>query len=136
MLSVISSSQQLKRDTIQCFFFTCKNQENLPFCYDKKERKEIMMTNKEKITIINAMLQQSDISWKDIEGMLERFGDQMPNFRDYLISEPLDYKKEASRIADADYKLCVALLTMFIQEMPDKWEDVASKILQRMRIVL
>lgn len=36
------------------------------------------------------------------------------NYHDYLITEPVDYKKELERVPDADYELCCALLTMIV----------------------
>ena len=42
--------------------------------------------------------------------------DMKLNYRDYMITEPINCSEELKRVFNADYDLCAALLTMVLRE--------------------
>ena len=48
--------------------------------------------------------------------VLEKMEDLKPNYRDYMLIEPINCDEELKRLPDADYELCSALLTMLLRE--------------------
>lgn len=43
-------------------------------------------------------------------------GDPKANYRDYMITDPVDVGIELNRLSDADYELCAVFLTMLLGE--------------------
>ena len=73
------------------------------------------MTNTEKIKAIQCLLDNSDNEgayYKLLEGM----GGLKINYRDYMITEPIDCDVELERVTTADWDLACALLTMLLRE--------------------
>ena len=48
--------------------------------------------------------------------MLEDLGDLRGNYADYMTTEPINCNEELQRVANADYELCTALLTVILRE--------------------
>lgn len=48
--------------------------------------------------------------------ILKECGDLKANYGDYSSTHPIDCNKELQRLADADYDLCTALITMLLRE--------------------
>lgn len=48
--------------------------------------------------------------------LLLSMGDMKLNYRDYMITEPINCSEELKRVFNADYDLCAALLTMVLRE--------------------
>lgn len=59
---------------------------------------------------------------KESRKILAKWPGLRNDYRDYLITEPVDYRQELERTPDADYDLCCALLTMVVrkEETPGK----------------
>ena len=73
------------------------------------------MTNSEKNKAIQCLLDKPDNEgayYKLLEGM----GELKINYRDYMITEPIDCNAELERVAMADWDLACALLTMLLRE--------------------
>ena len=68
------------------------------------------MTKAEKIRRIQRVLEQE----KPRENLKN-------NYRDYMITEPIDCNEELKRVPGADYELCTALLSMMLRE--DRFSD-------------
>ena len=73
------------------------------------------MTNAEKIEKIR-FVRNNPNSEELYYDVLEEMGDLKFNYRDYMITEPLNVDKELLRIPEADYELCTALLTLILRE--------------------
>ena len=73
------------------------------------------MTNSEKIEKIRYAKDHHNIEAMYYE-LLEEMGDLKINYRDYMITEPLNVERELLRLPEADYELCTALLTLLLRE--------------------
>lgn len=74
------------------------------------------MTRAEKIEQIQGVLEVENPLKNMFTNLLETMGDLKYNYRDYMITEPLDCYEELKRVSDADYELCTALLSMVLRE--------------------
>ena len=50
------------------------------------------------------------------------------NYHDYMITEPIDFRKELNHVPEADYDICCALLTMIVQEKENQDELFESYV--------
>lgn len=76
----------------------------------------LTMTNKEKIQMIqHTMANPRHIESQHYE-LLEKIGDMKYQYYKYMTTAPINCDKELERLADADYDLCTALLTMLLRE--------------------
>ena len=73
------------------------------------------MTNKEKILAIQHAIDYP-YTEEQYYDLLERMGDLIRNYWDYMTTEPINCDIELSRLPNADYDLCTALLTMLLRE--------------------
>lgn len=73
------------------------------------------MTNSEKIKAIQCLLDKPDNVGAYYK-LLEDMGGLKINYRDYMITEPIDCDVELERLATADWDLTCALLTMLLRE--------------------
>lgn len=102
------------------------------------------MTKAEKIRRIQKVLEQKNPQEDLYADLLETMGDLKRNYRDYMISEPIDCNEELKRVPGADYELCTALLSMMLREEcfshesfdPKFTEKQVFPILVRMREAL
>ncbi len=73
------------------------------------------MTNEEKIQNIQYAIDHPDNVMMYYK-LLEDMGDIKRDYRDYLITGPVNCEKELERLPEADYELSTALLTMLLRE--------------------
>ena len=73
------------------------------------------MTNKEKAQMIQAVIDQPGRE-RTYYGLLEDLGDLKSNYADYMTTEPINCNEELHRVKNADYELCIALLTAILRE--------------------
>ena len=73
------------------------------------------MTNSEKIKAIQCLLDKPDNVGAYYK-LLEDMGGIKINYRDYMITEPIDCDVELERLATADWDLTCALLTTLLRE--------------------
>ena len=71
--------------------------------------------NKEKRLALENLLNNPG-NEKEFYCFLDYTGDMKLNYRDYLITEPINCDQELERVPEADYELCTALLTMLLRE--------------------
>lgn len=71
--------------------------------------------NKEKKLALETLIKYPQTE-SEYYKLLETTGDLKINYRDYLITEPIDCDRELERLPEADYELCTALLTMILRE--------------------
>lgn len=73
------------------------------------------MTNAEKIKAIQHLIgnPNNEVAYYNL---LENMGGLKINYRDYMITEPIDCDSELERVATADWDLACALLTMLLRE--------------------
>jgi hypothetical protein len=69
----------------------------------------------EKITCIKIMINK-ELEVSEVYNLFEKMGDIKYNYRDYMITEPIDVNEELKRVENANYDLCAALLTMILRE--------------------
>ena len=69
----------------------------------------------EKITCIKNMTNK-ELEVSEVYNLFEKMGDIKYNYRDYMITEPIDVNEELKRVENANYDLCAALLTMMLRE--------------------
>ena len=74
------------------------------------------MTNTEKIWLLSQEPPQPCCLVDYYQGLLERMGDLICNYGDYLVTEPINSDEELKRVSTADYELCCALFTMLFRE--------------------
>ena len=74
------------------------------------------MNTEEKLKMIQKVLEQPDSSIGPYTELLLSMGDMKLNYRDYMITEPINCSEELKRVCNADYDLCAALLTMILRE--------------------
>ena len=74
------------------------------------------MTNTEKIWLLSQEPPQPCCLVDYYQGLLERMGDLICNYGDYLVTEPINCDEELKRVSTADYELCCALFTMLFRE--------------------
>lgn len=74
------------------------------------------MNTEEKLKMIQNVLEQPDPSIGLYTELLLSMGDMKLNYRDYMITEPINCSEELKRVFNADYDLCAALLTMILRE--------------------
>lgn len=74
------------------------------------------MNTEEKLKMIQNVLEQPDPSIDLYTELLLSMGDMKLNYRDYMITEPINCSEELKRVFNADYDLCAALLTMVLRE--------------------
>ena len=68
----------------------------------------------EKIRLLEEM--KGSCSKKKFLMEMERLGIYKKNCNDYLVTEPVDIRKELERIPEADYELCSALLSVLSRQ--------------------
>ena len=73
------------------------------------------MTNAEKIVAIQKVIDHPNTEELYYD-LLESMGDTKGNYWDYMTTEPINCDIELSRLPNADYDLCTALLTMLLRE--------------------
>lgn len=73
------------------------------------------MTNQEKIQAIQAVIDHPGTE-RTYYGLLEDLGDLNGNYADYMTTEPINCNEKLQRVANADYELCIALLTAILRE--------------------
>ena len=74
------------------------------------------MKREEKIEMIQEIIEKKDPYIGLYAELLLSMGDMKLNYRDYMITEPIDCDEELERISGADYERCTALLTMLLRE--------------------
>lgn len=73
------------------------------------------MTNAEKIKAIQCLLDKPDNEGAYYK-LLEDMGGLKINYRDYMITEPIDCDVELERLPTADWDLACAMLTTLLRE--------------------
>ena len=73
------------------------------------------MTNAEKIVAIQKVIGHP-VTEELYYDLLASMGDIKRNYWDYMTTEPINCDIELSRLPNADYDLCTALLTMLLRE--------------------
>lgn len=73
------------------------------------------MNNSEKRKVIQNLLERGK-SENGFYQALKMMGDLKSNYYNYMITAPINCDEELKRLADADYELCTALLTMLLRE--------------------
>lgn len=68
----------------------------------------------EKIRLLEEMKRSR--SKEKILKKMEQLGIYKKNCNDYLVTEPVDIRKELERIPEADYELCSALLSVLVRQ--------------------
>lgn len=68
-----------------------------------------------KVTCIKNLVNK-ELTVSEVYNMFEEMGDIKYNYRDYMITEPIDVDEELKRIETANYNLCAVLLTMLLRE--------------------
>lgn len=73
------------------------------------------MTNAEKIDAIKYVYEHpgNESVYYDL---IENIDDKNLSYYDFMTTQPIDCNKELERISEADFDLCVALLTMLLRE--------------------
>ena len=74
------------------------------------------MKREEKIEMIQEIIEKKDPYIGLYAELLLSMGDMKLNYRDYMITEPINCSEELKRVFNADYDLCAALLTMVLRE--------------------
>ena len=74
------------------------------------------MKTEEKIEMIQKIIEKKDPYIGLYAELLLSMGDMKLNYRDYMITEPINCSEELKRFFNADYDLCAALLTMVLRE--------------------
>ena len=74
------------------------------------------MKREEKIEMIQEIIEKKDPYIGLYAELLLSMGDMKLNYRDYMITEPINCSEELKRVFNADYDLCSALLTMVLRE--------------------
>ena len=74
------------------------------------------MKTEEKIEMIQKTIEKKDPYIGLYAELLLSMGDMKLNYRDYMITEPINCSEELKRVFNADYDLCAALLTMVLRE--------------------
>ena len=74
------------------------------------------MKREEKIEMIQEIIEKKDPYIGLYTELLLSMGDMKLNYRDYMITEPINCSEELKRVFNADYDLCAALLTMVLRE--------------------
>ena len=74
------------------------------------------MKREEKIEMIQEIIEKKDPYIGLYAELLISMGDMKLNYRDYMITEPINCSEELKRVFNADYDLCAALLTMVLRE--------------------
>ena len=74
------------------------------------------MKTEEKIEMIQEIIEKKDPYIGLYAELLLSMGDMKLNYRDYMITEPINCSEELKRVFNADYDLCAALLTMVLRE--------------------
>ena len=69
-----------------------------------------------KIQMLNEIIEKKDPYIGLYAELLLSMGDMKLNYRDYMITEPINCSEELKRVFNADYDLCAALLTMILRE--------------------
>ncbi len=98
---------------------------NLPFAEIARQLDEIVethfdlqvstrMNKQEKRRLLQSLLDERRAN--SFYEALENMGDLKTNYSDYMNTGPISCAEELKRVADADYELCTALLTMLLRE--------------------
>ena len=74
------------------------------------------MTTTQKINLLNALISERILSEGVFYDTLEKCGDLKFNYYDYMSTHPTNCDHELTRLPDADYDTCCALLTMLLRE--------------------
>jgi hypothetical protein len=74
------------------------------------------MTTTQKINLLNALISERILSEGVFYDTLEKCGDLKFNYYDYMSTHPTNCDLELTRLPDADYDTCCALLTMLLRE--------------------
>ena len=74
------------------------------------------MKREEKIEMIQEIIEKIDPYIGLYAELLLSMVDMKLNYRDYMITEPINCSEELKRVFNADYDLCAALLTMVLRE--------------------
>ena len=74
------------------------------------------MTKSQKIALLRTLSSNRVLPIELFYDVLEQCGDLKTNYRDYILSHPIDCEQELLRLSNADYDLCSALLTMLLRE--------------------
>ena len=88
------------------------------YCYPEEIYEDLIQTMKreEKIEMIQEIIEKKDPYIGLYAELLLSMGDMKLNYRDYMITEPINCSEELKRVFNADYDLCAALLTMVLRE--------------------
>lgn len=92
-------------------------QKNIYSIYkDTFSRWWMSIKTEEKIEMIQEIIEKKDPYIGLYAELLLSMGDMKLNYRDYMITEPINCSEELKRVFNADYDLCAALLTMVLRE--------------------
>jgi hypothetical protein len=99
-----------------------------------------LMTNIEKIEKLERLMALNTANEYLYYDCLQEIGELKGNYYNYLTTSPMDPELELKRIAEADYNLCAALITMLLREdhfsngqfVSRYQQGVVTSIIQRM----
>ena len=74
------------------------------------------MTDVQKKEKLQSLIDKNTGRESNYYDCLSDMGDLKGNYYDYLKTRPMDATKELTRLPDADYEVCAALLTMVLRE--------------------